>query len=147
MRLVLDKLYQNTTTIYFEALSYLSEMQVYFADELESIFLKHARSLSMLRVPQLRLDDVDMVSYKYNLMDIWKVWPDYMDMEYFAKHQVNNVFKEIKLNFFDKAHDILSKIDMELEQHVNDIEISLLSLKSMLDDYAETSKIDERLVV
>ena len=146
IRFLLSELYQNTTIIYSEALSYLGNLQVYFDDEMQLMFHKHAKNISMLRVPQLQLNDANNVTFKYNARDVWKVWPHYMDIAYFEKHQVTNVFKEIKLHFFDQANDILSEIDLEIERRVNDIEISLNSLKSELDDFTEKSKLDENLV-
>ena len=124
---------------YTTALHYLSTFQIHFPDQ-QDMFRTLARQMEVWRIPAVTLEAADVVGFKMLENETWRVWPDYMDIQYFVVNQTSGVFKDIDSSVFSVIENRLSSIDRTLQDHISAIENLLKDLK---DDFGALKKFSE----
>ena len=118
VRLVFKKIYTN-------ALQYLAAFQIYFPDK-QGTFLTRAQGMKIWQIPTVTLDATGILSFQISENESWRVWTQYMDIQYFVDNQINNAFKVIDISVFGVIEDTLGSIDRLMLDKVTAIDSELL---------------------
>ena len=133
-------------TAYTITLQYFAIFQIHFPDQ-QDVFRTLARDMEVWKIPVVTLEDADIISFKVLKNETWRVWPYYMDIQYFVENQINNVFKEIDSSVFSVIENSLSSIDRTLQGHVSAIENILKDLKDDFDTLKEFSEVGDEFIL
>ena len=131
---------------YTNALQYLADFQIYFPDKQE-MFLTRAQQMAVWRIPSVTLEAEEILSFQISENETWRVWPQYMDIQYFVDNQINNAFKTIDISLFNVIEDTLTAIDRKMLDKVNAIDSHLQALKTDLDDLQARSVVNDEFVL
>ena len=133
-------------TAYTITLQYLSTFQIHFPDQ-QAMFRTLARQMAVWRIPAVTVEAADIISYKVLENETWRVWPDYMDIQYFVDNQISNVFKDIDSSVFSVIENRLSSIDRTLQDHVSAIQNLLKDLKNDFDALKTSSEVGDEFIL
>ena len=131
---------------YTKALRYLANFQIYFPNK-QDFYRGRAQRMLIWQIPTAMLETSEILSFQVPENEIWRVWPQYMDIQYFVDNQIRDVFKIIDVSLFDVIEDILTSMDGTLHDHVNSIYMDLEDLVYDLDSLRAKSIVNDEFVL
>ena len=132
--------------VYTTALHHLITFQKHFTDR-QDMFRTRANQMKIWQIPAVTLDVPNILSFKMFENQTWRVWPAYMDIQYFVDNQITNVFKLIDRFAFYVIEEKLLSIDRTLQDHVSAIEKSLQELRNDLNILKVKSAVDSEFIL
>ena len=143
---IIDTVQSNYEAIYNQSLEFLDTFQLYFATQ-QTRYWNRGREMSVWRIPAARVLGTDLVEYQIGADEIWKTWPQYMNVDSFAKDQMKNVFSEITRDFFDEVNNAIHAVDDVLLGFATDVKKDLNALSESLQLYKQSTLVDETFIL
>ena len=144
---LIDDIGVNSGIVYQTALKYLQKFQVYF-DTNQQRFLEKAKAMNIWRIPEVAIDDANVVRFRLADDEYWQSWPHYMDIDYFSKNQLENIRTETERVFFYTLNGIIYAIEGNIASFAANIETLLQNdLYQVMDDYKTSSHLDNSFVM
>ena len=142
----IDSVGSNSEIIYKEALKYLQKFQLYFHNN-QQRYLDKAETMNMWRIPEVAIDEANIVRFRLADDEYWQSWPHYMDINYFAENQVDNILTDINQVFFDKLRSVVDGVEGQFARYTAEMEAILQNdLYKLMDDYKALSHTDNEFV-
>ena len=110
-------------------------------------FRAEARRMSIWLKPVSRINSVNLVPVTYEKDEIWRTWPDYMDINYFMSNQAYSLLGETDVDFFDVLQTELTNVDSEFTRRASSVANALELVAESLGDYAVTAQVDEAFIL
>ena len=131
---------------YLEGLDLLVRLQGYYVQR-STYFRDLARNMTIWLKPASYLNGVDLVKTILPENEIWRSWPEYMDLSSFNSFQARNVIEEVDSVLFDVLLGALSSVESQLIHYGNSIDASLTALREDLNTYEEEIKLDGNYIL
>ena len=146
MRDLVSAIQAELQTNYTKALRFLANFQSYLPNK-QHFYRARAQKMLILRIPTAAFETSEILSFPILENETWKVWPPYMDIQYFVDNQIGIVFKNIDVSLFNVIEDEITSLDGRLHDYVNSINTYLQSLKSNLDSLRARSVVNDEFVL
>ena len=140
----IDNQHLQLIDVYTSMLTYLNKFQSYFSMH-PGHFLDQARQLELWRQPQATPDGTHHFNFTIDRDDIWKTWPEFMDISFFVENQLPLFFEAFGMIYHDILEEQIYDTDLLTQGLRDDIEKSMRELLLIVQPFKKSA--DEQLIL
>ena len=140
----IDDQHLQLIDVYTSMLTYLSKFQSYFTMH-PGHFLDQARHLQLWRQPQATPDGTHRFNFTIDSDEVWKTWPEFMDISFFVKNQLPLFFEAFEMIYHDILEEQIYDTDLLTQGLRDDIEKSMRHFLLALQPFKQSA--DEQLIL
>ena len=132
--------------LYRETLEFLLKFESYFATR-ETHYWDLARDLDLWRIPEAHVQAGNPVQFRYLKQEVWRTWPEYMNIFAFYMEQYANVLNDIDHHLFDVLSSSINYVDNQLTQFSNSIKNDLNTFVDNMAAFKRTTNLDSEFIL
>ena len=140
----IDNQHLQLIDVYTSVLTYLRKFQSYFSMH-PSHFLDKARQLTLWRQPRATPDGTHHYNFTINRDEIWKTWPEFMDISFFVENQLPLFFEAFEMIYHDILEEQIYDTDLLTQGLRDDIEKSMRHFLGVVQPFKQSA--DEQLIL